>query len=159
ATGKPVVSVRNAEIEKFARWVHIADGREDFLAGLERALRDDSPAAAAARMAAVADQTWDRRVDAGLDTVRQALARRTPLAESGAAPWHAQPRGGCGWRSAAPAAAPATTSRRCPGWPSSTSSAFATPTSAPPGCWPTVTAASQPHGWQTCPSPRRSCMC
>ena len=88
ATGRPVVSVRNAEIEKFARWVHIADGREDFLAGLERALRDDSPAAAAARMAAVADQTWDRRVDAVLDTVRQALARRTPLPDSGTAPCH-----------------------------------------------------------------------
>ena len=68
--------------------MHIADGRQDFLAGLERALRDDSPAAAAARMAAVADQTWDRRVDAVLDTVRQAIARRTPLPDSGTAPCH-----------------------------------------------------------------------
>lgn len=88
ATGKPVVSVRNPEIEKFAQWVHIADGRDEFLAALEQVLRDDNAGAAADRIAAVADQTWDRRVDAVLETVRQALARRaaTPKATSEAAP-------------------------------------------------------------------------
>jgi len=73
ATGKPVVSVRNAEIEKFARWVRIADGREQFLAAIEGALAEDSPAAAAERRAAVADQTWERRVDDVLARVRAAL--------------------------------------------------------------------------------------
>lgn len=75
ATGKPVVSVRNPEIEKFARWVRIADGREAFLAALDAALASDTPAAAAERMAAVADQTWDRRVEEVLARVVAALAQ------------------------------------------------------------------------------------
>lgn len=75
ATGKPVVSVRNPEIEKFSRWVHIADGRDEFLQALEQALDEDSPQAAAERIAAVADQTWDRRVDDILAIVTQAIER------------------------------------------------------------------------------------
>jgi glycosyltransferase involved in cell wall biosynthesis len=76
ATGKPVVSVRNPEIEKFAAWVHIADDRDGFLSALDSAVRDDSPTTAAARIAAVADQTWDQRVAQVLQTVAQALERR-----------------------------------------------------------------------------------
>jgi glycosyltransferase involved in cell wall biosynthesis len=76
ATGKPVVSVRNAEIEKFARWVHIADDRAGFLRGLDESLRDDTPAAQAERIAAVADQTWDRRVTEIIQATMAALARR-----------------------------------------------------------------------------------
>jgi hypothetical protein len=56
--------------------VHIAEGHELFLAALEKALRNDSPGAAAKRMAAVADQTWDNRVHQVLDQVRCALAAR-----------------------------------------------------------------------------------
>jgi glycosyltransferase involved in cell wall biosynthesis len=77
ATGKPVVSVRNAEIEKFDRWVRIADDREGFLAAIERALAEDSPAASLERRAAVADQTWDRRVADVVGQVAAALARRS----------------------------------------------------------------------------------
>lgn len=81
ATGKPVVSVRNAEIEKFSRWVRIADDREGFLQALEQALAEDNnPAAAAERIAAVADQTWDRRVDDVLAVVARALHPPTPQA-------------------------------------------------------------------------------
>jgi glycosyltransferase involved in cell wall biosynthesis len=76
ATGKPVVSVRNAEIEKFARWVHIADDRAGFLDGLDAALRDDNPVAQAERMAAVADQTWDRRVAEIIHATSAALDQR-----------------------------------------------------------------------------------
>lgn len=78
ATGKPVVSVSNAEIDKFARWVHIAANREEFLSALEKALREDSASAAAERVAAVADQTWDRRVSEVIDEVATALALRQP---------------------------------------------------------------------------------
>jgi len=80
ATGKPVVSVRNAEIEKFARWVRIADDRDGFLAALDAVLREDTPAAASERRAVVADQTWDHRVATVLDAVSQAIAR--PLTSS-----------------------------------------------------------------------------
>lgn len=76
ATGKPVVSVHNQEIEKFSRWVRIAHDREGFLQALEGALAEDSPQAAAERIAAVADQTWDQRVDNVLETVAQALQQR-----------------------------------------------------------------------------------
>ena len=76
ACGKPVVSVRNAEIEKFSRWVRIADGREAFLDEIEGALRDERAEMPAERRAAVADQTWDRRVADVLGEVAAALARR-----------------------------------------------------------------------------------
>ncbi|KRA42329.1 glycosyltransferase [Pseudoxanthomonas sp. Root630] len=76
ATGKPVVSTYNPEIAKFAQWVRIAEDREGFLAALEQALAEDSAAAADARVAAVAAQTWDRRVDDVLATVARALAGR-----------------------------------------------------------------------------------
>lgn len=76
ATGKPVVSVHNPEIEKFSRWVRIARDRAEYLRALESALAEDTPQAAAERIAAVADQTWDSRVDTVLDTVAQALQRQ-----------------------------------------------------------------------------------
>jgi|GEM_PF-322398 len=80
ATGKPVISVRNPEIEKFSAWVRLADGREQFLQQIELALREDSPQAAAERRAAVADQDWDQRVVAVISKVRAALvAQRRSL--------------------------------------------------------------------------------
>jgi glycosyltransferase involved in cell wall biosynthesis len=75
ATGKPVVSVRNAEIEKFSAWVRIADDRETFLEALEAALHDNGADASARRMAAVADQTWDRRVEEVIARVATELER------------------------------------------------------------------------------------
>lgn len=76
ATGKPVVSVSNPEIEKFAQVVRIARGREDFLAKVEQALTQDTPDAAAARMASVAGETWDARVETVLARVAAAYAAR-----------------------------------------------------------------------------------
>lgn len=74
AAGNAVVSVRNPEIEKFSQWVHLADDRESFLAALEIAVLDNAPAAIAARIAAVADQTWDARVASVLTDVAARLA-------------------------------------------------------------------------------------
>lgn len=79
AAGKAVVSVRNPEIEKFARWVRLVDDREAYLAALDDAVRDNAPETIAARMAAVADQTWDARVDAVLAEV---AARLSPISPS-----------------------------------------------------------------------------
>ncbi|MEO5625232.1 MAG: glycosyltransferase [Dokdonella sp.] len=76
ATGKPIVSVRNPEVEKFARWVRLADNRNGFLQALEDELRGDSPAASAERIAAVADQTWDRRVAEIIHETTAALVQR-----------------------------------------------------------------------------------
>lgn len=76
AAGKPVVSVRNPEIEKFAKWVRIADNRAAFLAALDEAVLDQSADASASRMAAVADQSWDRRVNDVVERVARELVRR-----------------------------------------------------------------------------------
>lgn len=80
ATGKPVVSVSNPEIDKFGDVVHIAKGRDDFLAKIEDALANDTPAAAQARIDSVAGDTWDARVDAVVDRVTRALAEKTASA-------------------------------------------------------------------------------
>jgi glycosyltransferase involved in cell wall biosynthesis len=77
ATGKPVVSVRNPEIEKFAQWVRIADNRESFLEALDVAVVDQSPEACARRIAAVAEQSWDRRVDEVVARVAAVLANQS----------------------------------------------------------------------------------
>jgi hypothetical protein len=74
AAGKAVVSVRNPEIEKFSPWVRLVDGREAFLAALDAAVADNAPDTVAARMAAVADQTWDARVEAVLAEVATRLS-------------------------------------------------------------------------------------
>lgn len=76
ATGKPVVSVSHPEINKFSRWIEIADDRQAFLDGLERALNNNSGTAAIERMASVAEQTWDNRVVEVLEEVSCALARQ-----------------------------------------------------------------------------------
>lgn len=75
AAGLPVVSVRNPEIEKFSRWVHIADDDASFLRGIELALEQRDPEAARERIAAVADQTWEARVDSVIGTLVEALIR------------------------------------------------------------------------------------
>lgn len=82
AAGNAVVSVRNPEIEKFSQWVHLADDREGFLAALDIAVHDNTPEAIAARVAAVADQTWDKRVESVLTDV----AARLPQHSSQAVP-------------------------------------------------------------------------
>lgn len=76
ATGKPVVSVRNPEIEKFSGLISIADDHASFLAALDDTLANDTADATARRMAAVAGQTWDARVASILDTVANVLANR-----------------------------------------------------------------------------------
>lgn len=75
ATGRPVVAAPNPEIEKFSHVVRIARTHEDFLRNIEEALA--SPGPAAARIAAVADSTWDRRVEDVLAVVARRLATRT----------------------------------------------------------------------------------
>lgn len=86
ATGKPIVSVRNPEIEKFSGLVSIVDDRAGFLAALDDTIANDNPHATAQRMAAVAGQTWDDRVATILDTVAKALADRATTSESSTIP-------------------------------------------------------------------------
>jgi len=63
ATGKPVVTVRTPDVERFARHVRIADTREEFLRELESALGADDETSRRERMEAVAPLTWEARAD------------------------------------------------------------------------------------------------
>lgn len=77
ATGKPVVTVRTPEVDRFADVVSIADGRDEYLAAIEKALSETGKDASERRMAAVQAMSWDQRVTDTLAIVRDALARKT----------------------------------------------------------------------------------
>jgi len=79
ATGKPIVSVRAPEIEKFANVMPLAGNRDEFLAQLDAAINDRSEATREARLNSVRGQSWDHRVDAIVETV---LQRRKEVKEA-----------------------------------------------------------------------------
>jgi glycosyltransferase involved in cell wall biosynthesis len=76
ATGKPIVSVTNPEIEKFRHLVHVADGRESFLQGIDAALRGDNAELRRERMTTVRTMSWEHRAQASLQIVTEALRNR-----------------------------------------------------------------------------------
>jgi hypothetical protein len=73
ATGKPVVSVSTPEIRQFAEYVRIAEDRNQFLRAVELALAEDSESERALRMQAVANMSWDCRVEEVLGIVERRL--------------------------------------------------------------------------------------
>lgn len=83
AAGLPVVSTRNPEIESFSHLVHIADDRDGFLAGLDAAVAVPVADGASERMAAVAEQTWEHRMEAVLERVREALHAKALAMQAG----------------------------------------------------------------------------
>lgn len=76
ATGKPVVSVASPEINRFQGLVHVADGRESFLEGIENALRNDTEQARIQRMESVRTMSWEHRAQESLKIALAALQRR-----------------------------------------------------------------------------------
>jgi len=63
AMGKPIVSVRTPEIEKYADVVEIADSHEEFLKKLDTLLsQPDSPTEISRRMRRVSSMSWDARL-------------------------------------------------------------------------------------------------
>jgi glycosyltransferase involved in cell wall biosynthesis len=80
AMGKPVVTVRTPEIEKYADVVAIADSYKEFLARLDQALaRPADPGEAARRAQRVAPEGWDAR----LRQVMAVVGRRADPAAAG----------------------------------------------------------------------------
>lgn len=61
ATGRAVVSAPLPEVERFGGGVRVARSHEEFLAELDKALAEDSPARRQERMASVAPMTWEAR--------------------------------------------------------------------------------------------------
>jgi len=61
ASGKPIVSTRSGDAERYENIVPIADGPEQFLELLEREMATDSPQKQAARRELAAKHSWDAR--------------------------------------------------------------------------------------------------
>ncbi len=73
SAGLPVVSTPVPEVARYA--VHVASAPTEFVAAIEQALRESSPAARAARSAAMQTETWSARVAQVARTV-DALERK-----------------------------------------------------------------------------------
>lgn len=63
ATGKPVISVRYPEVEKYQDVVAIADNFADFERKIDWYLKNDTLEMAERRVAKVRTESWDKRVD------------------------------------------------------------------------------------------------
>ena len=77
ATGKPVVSVRFPEAERYKDVVLIADNQQEFINQLERALTQDTNQARQKRINSVKSQTWEARVTNVLIIVNEYLNPNT----------------------------------------------------------------------------------
>jgi glycosyltransferase involved in cell wall biosynthesis len=73
ATGKPIVAVTTPETGCFAEFIYLADSREEFLATIDRALREDSPELRLKRMNSVRGSSWDARFQETVAVVDQLL--------------------------------------------------------------------------------------
>lgn len=62
SAGLPVVSTAVPEVRRYGEWCTIAETRDEFVAAVERALADDSPDKRKRRSAAMAAETWPKRV-------------------------------------------------------------------------------------------------
>lgn len=83
AMGKPVVSTGLHEVKEFNRdhgdVVHVAADVDAFVGAVERALRDDSPAAALRRRRVAEQNAWEIRVEAMSELIEAKLrAREAP---------------------------------------------------------------------------------
>lgn len=63
AGGKPVVSVAIDEVKKLDGLVYVADDFAGYLAAIDRALAEDSPARAAERVRAMESESWQSKVE------------------------------------------------------------------------------------------------
>jgi glycosyltransferase involved in cell wall biosynthesis len=77
SAGLPVVSTAVPEVQRYAHLCQIASTPDAFVAALERALADGSPAARAARSEAMKTETWSARVAQVARTVDEIAARRS----------------------------------------------------------------------------------
>lgn len=86
ASGKPVVTVRAPETDRYLDIVYIAETVPEFLCAIERALAEDSPERVRARQQAVSGLTWDARFRATIAVVERTLAETKANSRSAAEP-------------------------------------------------------------------------
>ena len=79
AMGVPVVATRTPQTERFAHTAAIVDTPEEWLAALDRAVvTKESTAQASARMAVVADCSWDARLQKVWAKVQESIGASAP---------------------------------------------------------------------------------
>lgn len=76
AAGLPVVSTPVPEVARYSKLVHVAMAHDDFVAAIERALRETGPAARGVRSLAMKDETWSARVAQVACTVDDLVERK-----------------------------------------------------------------------------------
>jgi glycosyltransferase involved in cell wall biosynthesis len=77
ATGKPIVSVPTPEVDRFGPLVRVAQEPAAFLAAIEDALQNDTPAHIAQRMQTVAQMSWEHRAQTALGVAMAALDKKS----------------------------------------------------------------------------------
>lgn len=82
SAGVPVVSTGIPEVKNYPSWCAIADDPAEFLAACERAHAEDTAEKRQSRSAAMAGETWERRVAELGDHVQRVKARRAAAASS-----------------------------------------------------------------------------
>jgi glycosyltransferase involved in cell wall biosynthesis len=75
AAGLPVVSSDLPEVRKYTGLAHLATGAEGFVAAIEAALADRGEERARARVAAMADESWEARVEQISDLIEDTGVR------------------------------------------------------------------------------------
>ena len=76
AAGKPVVSVRAPEIERFSDLIFLADSHEDFLRKIEQALEGETAGIRQTRMQTVRNSSWQACAERALGRVQKAFGSR-----------------------------------------------------------------------------------
>jgi hypothetical protein len=85
--GKPVVSVSTPEIDKYAGVVRIARSRHEFLTQLDAAIAaGPQPAEVALRVSRVTPESWDARLRAVMEIVREHMTPGTEPAPAAHTP-------------------------------------------------------------------------
>jgi glycosyltransferase involved in cell wall biosynthesis len=76
ATGKPVVTLRNPEVEKYSDLVCIADDYDDFSRKIAWCLDNDTSVMAERRISRMRSESWDQRVENILDVINTKFKER-----------------------------------------------------------------------------------
>jgi acetyltransferase-like isoleucine patch superfamily enzyme/glycosyltransferase involved in cell wall biosynthesis len=89
AMGKPVVATRTEAMQVFEEHTYLASSKEEYLALVEKALKENSPALASAREAFGRSHTWEANANEiymAIDKKRSGGRTQTPAVETHGAP-------------------------------------------------------------------------
>lgn len=69
ASGRPIVSTKVAGVERWDRFISIAENHEDFIVKIDETIKIDTIEKSSKRVEAAKVETWDRRVKEMVDTI------------------------------------------------------------------------------------------